>query len=239
MKVLVAENNPANMTLLCDILEREGYKTLRATNGQEALNLYHRHFPDFICLDINMDDVSGYNVCREIRVHDAKVPIVFISSKSNPESKSAGFEMGADDYIVKPYDHHEVLARIRAVARRCIAQADPGKQSESFALGDLKVFPQQLRAEYDLGSRASFRIRTDLSLREVKILKLFHDNKGKVITADMLRDYCWGADFMPEGKMAERHISQLRKKIEINPDSPAIIKTAPDGGYIYPDNTST
>jgi two-component system alkaline phosphatase synthesis response regulator PhoP len=233
MKVLVAENNPANMTLLCDILEKEGYKTLRAISGEEALNLYRQQTPDFVCLDINMDDYSGYSVCREIREIDTQIPIVFISSKSNVESKRIGLEVGADDYIVKPFDPQEVIIRIRAIARRCNARAAPDKQSEAFDLGELKVYPGQQRAVYELGSRTGFTIKADISLREVKILKLFHDNKGKVVTMEMLKDYCWGANVMSESAMVDRHIAQLRKKIEIDPDSPAIIKNAADGGFIF------
>src|SRR5262249_2893233 len=107
-----------------------------------------------------------------------------------------------------------------------------GKQNEIFEMGDMKVFPQQLRAEHGVGSRTGFSVKVDLSLRDIKTLKLFHDNKGKILTTEMLRDYCWGANLMPDSQMVERHINQLRKKIEIVPETPEIIKTVP-GGFIF------
>lgn len=235
MKVLVAENNPVNMKLLCDILEKEGYKTIKAVNGKEALALYRQHDPDFICLDINMEESSGYSVCSEIRKSDTETPIVFISSKSSEESKKLGFDVGADDFIVKPYEPKEVAIRIRSVARRCIARDTPQKRNDTFILRHVVVYPQQLRAECGEDSTAGVAMSTstDLSLREVKILQLFHDNKGKVITTAMLLDYCWGSSSTTDDKMVDRHIEQLRKKIEIDPAALAIIRTVPGSGYKF------
>src|SRR4051812_8955599 len=124
MKVLVAENNTLMLKQLCDLLDNEGYQVLPAVDGSEALKLYNKEAPDFICLDIMMPDLSGYDVCREIRKKDTKTPIVFISSRSRASDKVIGLEVGADDYIVKPFDVSEVLARIRAITRRCLVSRD-------------------------------------------------------------------------------------------------------------------
>src|ERR1700745_369600 len=120
MKVLVAENNPQVLQQLCDILDKEGYSTLPASSGSAALQAYSQHSPDFVCLDIVMPDLSGYDVCKEIRKTDMKTPVVFISAKSETADKVVGLDVGADDYIVNPFDVLEVIARIRAITRRCI-----------------------------------------------------------------------------------------------------------------------
>jgi DNA-binding response OmpR family regulator len=175
-----------------------------------------------------MPDLSGYDVCREIRKTDAKTPIVFISSRSETADKVAGLEVGADDYIVKPFDVLEVVARVRAITRRCIAAkaAPETKADEVFWLGDLKVMPRELRAE------RSGKI-VELSLRDIKILRLFHDNEGKVVDRNALLDHCWGAHIMPESRTVDWHISQLRKKIEKDPANPQLIKTLHGIGYKY------
>lgn len=230
MKVLVVENNQQILQQLCDILEKEGYQVLKAEDGAVALELYRGQPPDFICLDIMMPGISGYDVCREIRKTDSKTPVVFISAKSETVDKVVGLEVGADDYIVKPFDVVEVVARIRAITRRCIAvRSVPDNSSgDAFTLGDIKVMPRELRAE------KQGKI-IDLSLRDLKILRLFHDNKGKVIDRDMLLDHCWGTHIMPESRTVDWHISQLRKKIEKDPAKPEIIKTLHGAGYKYED----
>ena len=230
MKVLVAENNPQMLQQLCEILDKEGYTTVSAAGGTEALRAYRQQSPDFICLDIMMPDLSGYDACREIRKTDTKTPIIFISSKAETADKVTGLEVGADDYIVKPFDVLEVIARIRAVTRRCM-EAKPASgavEDQPFWLGGLKVMPRELRADQ------SGKV-VELSLRDLKILRLFHDNKGKVIDRNALLDHCWGAHIMPESRTVDWHISQLRKKIEKDPANPQLIKTLHGVGYKYED----
>ena len=233
MKVLVAENNPQMLKQLCDILDNEGYSISSAASGTEALKLYASQSPDFICLDIMMPDLNGYDVCREIRKTDPGIPIIFISSKSKTADKVMGLEVGADDYIIKPFDTIEVIARIRAITRRCIVSKASSQETQDtpFLLKDLKVIPGELRAE-----RAGKTI--ELSLREIKVLKLFHDNKGKAFDRDTLLDRCWGADVLPESRIVDWQISQLRKKIEKDPAHPQYIKTIHRVGYKFDDDAS-
>jgi DNA-binding response OmpR family regulator len=226
MKVLVAENNKQMLGILTDILEKEGFEIIPVETGREALTSYDLHRPDFVCLDVMMDDMTGFDVCREIRRSDVYVPIVFISSKSDVVDKVLGLELGADDYIVKPFDFHEVIARIRAVARRCLAQKDQKRIDDSFMLKDLKVHPRILRAERD-------GITMELSLRDVRILKLLHDRKNEIVHRDVLLDYCWGAHIMPESRTVDWHISQLRKKVERDPKAPDLIRTVHGVGYKF------
>jgi DNA-binding response OmpR family regulator len=235
MKVLIAENNPQMLKQLCDILDHEGYSILPAPSGTEALRIYAQQAPDFICLDIMMPDLNGYDVCREIRKKDTKTPIIFISSKSKTVDKVVGLEVGADDYIIKPFDTPEVIARIRAITRRCIVSkesvqgAEP--KEETFWLKDLKITPSELRAER--GGKS-----IELSLRDIKVLKLFYDNKGKAFDRDTLLDRCWGTNVLPESRIVDWHISQLRRKIETDPSHPQYIKTVHRVGYKFEEEAS-
>lgn len=230
MKVIIADNNDETLQYLMDIFDKEGLKPVAAHSGQEALDIYYKEKPDFICLDIMMPDMNGYDVCREIRKTDSEIPIIFISSKSEPVDKILGLELGADDYITKPFDIGEVMARIRALSRRCISKNNPETIDDTFSIHDIVVYPNQLRAK-----RGENII--DLSMREVKILRLFYNNKNNVISRDQLLDYCWGAHIMTESRTVDWHISQLRKHIEPDPKNPTIIQTVHGAGYKYEDIT--
>ena len=129
MKVLVAEDNPLTLGGLTEVLQTEGYHVLQAANGAAALELFEREAPDFVCLDIMMPGVNGYDLCRRMRAARPQTPIVFITAKSEEMDKVLGLELGADDFIVKPFGLKEVVARIRAVTRRCLSSN--GRQSSA------------------------------------------------------------------------------------------------------------
>jgi len=225
IKVLVAEDDVLIRSGLLEILEAEGYATVAAADGPEALAAFRSERPDFVCLDIMMPGMSGYDVCRAIRREDARVPIVFISARSEEIDKVVGLELGADDFIVKPFGVREVVARIRAVTRRCLAQRDQaGTPPARFAIGDLEVTPAELRAR-----RGDETV--ELSLREVKLLELFARRRGEVLDRGAIFDEVWGASFFPSSRTLDQHIAKLRKKIEVDPASPRIILTVHGVGY--------
>jgi DNA-binding response OmpR family regulator len=224
MKVLIAEDDPHTRSGLGEILEAEGYETLTAENGAEAMRLFTSESPDFVCLDIMMPGASGYDVCRQIRQTDPDIPIIFISAKSEEIDKVVGLELGADDFIVKPFGVREVVARIRAVTRRRFAAAPANARPASFRIGDLDVFPSELRAR-----RADMVM--ELSLRDVKILALLRGKQGSVVTRDAFFTECWGLDHIPNSRTLDQHIAQLRKRIEVDPKNPAIILTVHGAGY--------
>ncbi len=224
MKIMVAEDDRLTRQGLIDIFEDEGYETVSAADGKEALACFVENSPDVVCLDIMMPDVSGYDVCREIRRINEHVPILFISAKSEEIDKVLGLEIGADDYIVKPFGVKEVVARIRALTRR-FARNKPVVESE-FLIGDLQVLPDELRAHR--GKKV-----IELSLRDVSILRLLADNRGKVLDRDTIFNECWGINYMPSSRTLDQHISQLRKRIERNPKQPTIIVTVHNAGYRY------
>lgn len=226
MKALVAEDDANIRNGLIEILEEEGYEAIGAADGQAALDLFGSQSPDFVCLDIMMPKISGYDVCREIRRRDSETPIIFISAKTEEVDKVLGLELGGDDYISKPFGVREVIARVRAVTRRCVRQRPDTMATEPFTLGDLVVMPGELRAR-----RGDDVI--DLSLRDIKILALFHENIGRVLDRHTIFSQVWGIDHIPNSRTLDQHISQLRKRIEIDPKHPAIIKTAHGVGYRF------
>jgi len=232
MKVLVAEDDALIRAGLAEILEKEGYQVVQAADGDEALALYDSESPQFVCLDIMMPGRSGYDVCRILRQRHQQLPIIFISAKSEEIDKVLGLELGADDFILKPFGVREVVARIRAVTRRYLAGAaqSAGRDSDSFQMGDLRIEPDELRAyrQTDAGQNSC-----DLSLRDVAILHCLYRQAGKVVSRQTLFDQCWGRDYLPSSRSLDQHISQLRKRIERHPALPSIIRTAHGSGYRY------
>ena len=229
MKVLIAEDDPNTLNGLASVFRDEGYEVCAAADGESALSLFGSQRPQIVCLDVMMPKVNGFDVCRGIRKKDPNVPILFISAKSEEIDKVLGLELGADDFIVKPFGVQEVMARIRAITRRCFArdQGPDNPVSEEFEIGDLRVRVGELRA-----FRGTSEI--ELGLRDTRILKFFSENQGLVLSRDQIFDRCWGANYFPQSRSLDQHISQLRKRIERDPKNPLIIETVHGAGYRYP-----
>lgn len=225
MKVLVADDDPVTLDSLGTCLEQQGFEVLRATDGDQALAHWQRDKPDLLCLDIMMPKVDGYEVCRRVRAADAAVPILFLSAKSEEIDVVVGLELGADDFVRKPFGTHEFLARVRAAVRRVHATVRGGERTR-FAMGDLVIFPKELRAERDGES-------VDLSPREVAILGLLHERSGEAVHRDDILDRCWGIDYYPESRTLDQHVAKLRKRIERDPSDPVIVETVRGVGYRY------
>ena len=224
MKVLIAEDDDFTREGLVDILEDEGYEVSAASDGREALEFYDESKPDFICLDIMMPELSGYDVCKKIRQSNSDVPIIFLSAKSEEIDKVIGLELGADDYISKPFGIKEMKARIRAITRRCL-KGETSK-SPSFVMHHIEVFPEKLSIKKN-------EQLIDINLRDLKILQYFYANKGKVLSRTQIFKECWGLTFCENTRSLDQKISQLRKTIEENPQEPTIIKTVHGAGYIF------
>ncbi|MFC6671070.1 response regulator transcription factor [Marinobacterium aestuariivivens] len=226
MKTLIAEDDFNIRLGLRDLLEGEGYDCIEAADGEQAWALYLEQRPQLALLDIMMPKLDGYSLCRRIRQQDQQLPVIFISAKSEEIDQVVGLELGADDYIKKPFGSREVIARIRAVTRRCLERAGPPADDDSFRMADLQVFPAQLRAERDGG-------RIDLSLRDLRILQLLYRNRGRVLSRDQLFDECWGRHYLPSSRTLDQHISKLRKAVERDARNPAIIVTVHGIGYRF------
>lgn len=223
MKILLAEDDAITRETVTELLEGEGHQVSAAKNGLEALDLWRGLRAELVLLDIMMPGASGYEVCRAIRRDDRRVPVVFLSAKSEEVDVVLGLELGADDFVRKPFGKHELLARLRAVLRR---NGEP-EGNEEFTFGLWRVSPKRLSAE--LADR-----RVELTPREVKLLILLAKRSGEVITRDELLNACWGLEYFPESRTLDQHILNLRKKIEVDPSRPALIETVRGAGYRFP-----
>ncbi|MFT4549807.1 MAG: two-component system alkaline phosphatase synthesis response regulator PhoP [Pseudoalteromonas tetraodonis] len=226
MRILVADDDPVTLDSLGTCLEQEGFEVLRASDGKEALAHWKDGHPELLCLDIMMPNVDGYEVCRRVRAADSVVPILFLSAKSEEIDVVVGLELGADDFVRKPFGTHEFLARVRAAVRRSQTAVQVTKR-ERFSMGDLIVYPKELRAERDGES-------VDLSPREVAILTLLHERAAEAVHRDEILDRCWGIDYYPESRTLDQHVAKLRKRIELDPSEPLIVATVRGVGYRYP-----
>jgi two-component system, OmpR family, alkaline phosphatase synthesis response regulator PhoP len=223
LKILVVEDNQKLLKLISHLFEREGYDVICATSGREGLASYAEHKPDVVCLDVMMEDASGFDVCRTIRAEDNRTIVIIITSKSRNVDIVEGQKAGANDYIVKPFDLQDIISRMREITRGCIRRDDPALYGQSFDFDGLRVYPGQLRGERGGES-------LDLSLREIRLLRLFHDHRGSTLDVAALKPYCWMQQFAEEEKTIEWHIGHLRRKIEPEPEQPTLIK-AVEGGY--------
>jgi DNA-binding response OmpR family regulator len=224
MRVLLAEDDHAMRAGLAEVLEGEGYAVAAAADGAEALARWSAGRADFVLLDIMMPERSGYDVCREIRHTDRDVPIVFLSAKTEEIDKVVGLELGADDFIMKPFGVRELVARVRAISRRCYQRSAP-RAGAQFTIGGITVSPAELRAVLPGGATV------ELSLREVSLLQTFAAHVGVVLDRDTLFRTCWGGASYPNSRTLDQHIAKLRKKIEVDLKAPAIIRTVRGIGY--------
>ncbi|MBK8035891.1 MAG: response regulator transcription factor [Verrucomicrobiaceae bacterium] len=220
MKLLIADDDPITLDSLAACLRPEGFQVLLAKDGAEALALWQKHKPDLLCLDIMMPGVDGYEVCRRVREKDGRVPVLFLSAKSEEIDVVVGLRLGADDFVRKPFGKHELIARIHSALRRVSTAKVP---SACFEMGVLRVFPDELRVQR--GEESS----VDLTPREVALLKLLHERRGQALSRDVFLDACWGLDYMPESRTLDQHIAKLRKKIEQEPEE--FIETVRGVGY--------
>ncbi len=226
MTLLLADDDPLTLEALTACVEPEGFTALPARNGTEALALWERHRPDIICLDVMMPGLDGYDVCRRIRAKDETVPILFLTARTEEIDAVLGFRLGADDFVRKPFGKAELLARLHAALRRS-RRAAPDRRDDTFPFGPLTIYPRELRAERPGPIPDSI----DLSPREISILRLLHENTGRVVHRDLLLDRCWGLNYFPESRTLDQHIAKLRKKIEPDPESPELIETIRGSGY--------
>ncbi len=225
MKVLIAEDDKYTREGLRDILENEGYFVIMAENGEEALKLFIKEKPDFMCLDIMMPKMNGYDVCREIRKQGSNIPMIFISAKSEEIDKVLGLELGADDFIVKPFGVKEVVARIRAITRRVMQNSKHNQTLDEFSFGPYVIFPKEFMATKN-------DLKIDLNYRDIKILQILKENHTTIVKREVLFKKCWNMDFVPNSRTLDQHIAQLRKKID-DPKDPQLIITVHGMGYRY------
>ena len=231
LRVLVAEDDTNTRAAIVEVLEGEGYEAIEAPDGIQARDLFDRKCPQLVMLDVMMPGVSGYDVCRHIRSKDPKVPVLFITAKAEEIDKVVGLEIGADDYIVKPFGTKEMLARVRAISRRSIDGFESSRgqihlPENDFQMLDLCVMPKQYRA-----SRHGKIIK--LSSREIKILQTLYANEGEVVERETLFRIAWQEELLPSTRTLDQTISNLRKRIERDVKKPKIVQTVYGVGYRF------
>ncbi len=227
--VLVVEDEDSFIDALTLGLTREGFTVSVARDGAEALDMFDDVQPDLVLLDVMLPKVSGLDVCRELRSRSS-VPIIMVTAKGAEIDTVVGLEVGADDYVTKPYRLRELVARMRAVLRRRsndeVAPVAPVLLDEVVEVGDVRVDHER----HEVFIRG---VETRLPLKEFELLALLLENAGRVLTRETLIDRVWGADYVGDTKTLDVHIKRLRSKVEPDPAAPSRIVTIRGLGYKY------
>ena len=223
-KILIVEDEDSVLDPLELLLSKEGFSIETARNGREGLDKFWKVSPDLVLLDIMLPEVSGTEVCRQIRAK-SNVPIIMLTAKDTEVDKVVGLELGADDYIVKPYSKAELVARIKAVLRRGLsehASADGGVITAGPVTIDVDRHAVSIGGE-----------NISLPLKEFELLEFLVRNSGRVLTRTQLIDRVWGSDYFGDTKTLDVHVKRLRAKIEKDPANPTYIQTIRGLGYKF------
>jgi two-component system response regulator RegX3 len=224
--VLLVEDEHSFVEALTVGLKREGFRVQVARDGAEALDLFDAVRPDLVLLDVMLPKVSGIDVCRELR-RRSQVPIIMVTAKGSEIDTVVGLEVGADDYVTKPYRLRELVARMRAVLRRRSADvAATTGSGEALEVGDVRLDPERHEVEV-----RGLQVR--LPLKEFELLEILLANAGRVLPRETLIDRVWGADYVGDTKTLDVHIKRLRTKVEDDPSTPSRIVTIRGLGYKY------
>jgi two-component system response regulator RegX3 len=222
--VLLVEDEPSFVEALVVGLKREGFRVEVAYDGAEALDKFAAVRPDIVLLDLMLPKVSGIDVCRTIRAGGSMTPVIMVTAKASEIDTVVGLEVGADDYVTKPYRLRELVARMRAVLRRAPANEPTLVQAETVEVGDLRLDPE--RHEVYLRDQ-----EVTLPLKEFELLELLMANAGRVLTRETLIDRIWGPHYVGDTKTLDVHIKRLRARIEDDPAHPRRITTIRGLGY--------
>lgn len=228
-RILVVDDEPHIVELVRYNLLKEGYDVITAGDGEAALAKARADHPDLIVLDIMLPGTDGLEVCGQLR-RETTVPIIMLTAKSGELERVVGLEIGADDYVTKPFSPRELIARVRAVLRRRVREV-ASSNAEAVQIGSLRLDP--LTREVTLQSR-----KVELTTREFELLRLLMRHPNRVFTRDFLLEHLWGYDFYGSTRTVDMHVSRLREKIEDDPSKPTYIVTVRGVGYKLRDGDS-
>ena len=224
-RILIVDDDVVLLTGLVGVLSKEGFNVFSATNSEDALFKYKQEHPDLILLDRTLSEKDGLEVCKEIRKTDQQTIILMLTAKAKEVDKVIGLEIGADDYIVKPFSMDELIARIKAAFRR--AQVPQKKiDNTPIVFSNITINPKTLKG---IKGKKEFH----LTSREVHLLKLFSQHEGEVLSREMLLEEVWGISYMGTTRTLDQHIVKLRQKIEDTPSQPQYILTVHGEGYRF------
>jgi two-component system response regulator RegX3 len=219
-RVLVVEDEESYSDALAYMLRKEGYEVAIAADGNTALTEFDRFGPDIVLLDLMLPGVPGTEVCRQIR-QTSSVPVIMVSAKDDEVDKVVGLELGADDYVTKPYSPRELVARIRAVLRR---GQEPDLMPDTLEAGPVRMDVERHVVTVDGAEQR-------LPLKEFELLEMFLRNPGRVLTRGQLIDRVWGSDYVGDTKTLDVHVKRLRAKLEPDPSEPKYLVTVRGLGY--------
>jgi two-component system, OmpR family, response regulator RegX3 len=222
-RILVVEDEESFSDPLSYLLRKEGYEVSVAETGPMALEDFDRSGADLVLLDLMLPGLSGVDVCRALR-HRSSVPVIMLTAKDSEIDKVVGLEIGADDYVTKPYSSRELLARIKAVLRR-------GQEPEELMPATLESGPVRMDVERHLVTVNG--AHTPLPLKEFELLEMLLRNSGRVLTRAQLIDRVWGSDYVGDTKTLDVHVKRLRSKVEPDPANPQFIVTVRGLGYKF------
>lgn len=222
-RILIVEDESALAEPLAYLLELEGYETAHAPDGDEAVRMFDEEGADLVLLDLMLPGQSGTQVCRQIRAK-SQVPIIMVTAKDSEVDTIVGLELGADDYVTKPYSSRELVARIRAVLRRRSVEEDED---------DAVVEIGRVRLDADSHTVTVDGDEVPMPLREFELLEFLMRNAGRVLTRGQLIDRVWGSDYFGDTKTLDVHIKRLRAKIEEDPSNPVTVVTRRGLGYRF------
>ncbi|MEV0892088.1 response regulator transcription factor [Promicromonospora sp. MEB111] len=228
-RILVVEDEESYRDPLTYQLTREGFEVIEAADGNSALAAYDAEGADLVLLDLMLPGLSGTEVCRELRAR-GDVPVIMLTAKDSEIDKVVGLELGADDYVTKPYSYRELLARVRAVLRR----RQPTDSTEQDEDGVLEVGPVRMDVERHTVAVSGESVA--LPLKEFDLLELLMRNAGRVLTRGQLIDRVWGADYVGDTKTLDVHVKRIRSKIEPDPGTPKYLLTVRGLGYKLADD---
>ena len=223
--VLVVEDEESFVEALVVGLKREGFLVRVARDGIEAVDAFDAMRPDLVLLDVMLPRLSGIDVCRELRSR-SRVPIIMVTAKGSEIDTVVGLEVGADDYVTKPYRLRELVARMRAVLRRSPPLDDDTRDGEILEVGDVRLDPER----HEVYVRST---PVSLPLKEFELLELLLANAGRVLTRETLIDRVWGPHYVGDTKTLDVHVKRLRSKIEDDPSNPRRITTIRGLGYKF------
>ena len=222
-KILLIEDEPGIVLTLTDRLTREGYSVESATDGESGLERASRESFDLLLLDLMLPRLSGFDVCRELRKRGVETPVIMLTARGQVVDKVVGLKLGADDYVTKPFEMAELLARVEAHLRRAPVTPHP---VEGYAFGDVRIDFRKAEVTRD-GSPL------ELSAREFQLLKYFVEHRGATLTREELLNEVWGYNSMPSTRTVDVHVAWLRQKIEPNAKHPQFILTIHGMGYKF------
>jgi len=223
VKILIVEDEPNMVAGLRDNFEFEGYKVITAGDGVEGLQKALDESPDLVVLDVMMPRMSGLEVCKQLRAKRATLPIIMLTARGQEVDKVVGLELGADDYVTKPFSIRELLARVKAILRR--ASSGP-KNQEHHSFADIEVDLRRCRVV------KSGKL-LDVSSKEFELLKYFISHSGETLSRDRLLEDVWGYDNFPTTRTVDTHLVRLRQKLEPDPEQPQYFLTVHGTGYRF------